>query len=159
MKKSDIIMGVILIILGILFLADNLEYITINFTDIWPFLMVLGGAAFWTGYFKNRKNYGLIMPGTILVIYGLVFWYCQAAGWEYMQYLWPFFLIGPGTGFYFMYQLGGKEKGLLIPAGILVGMGMLFILQYSGILKYWSVLLIIFGAYLIYKHFKAERKV
>jgi hypothetical protein len=159
MKRSDIIIGIILIILGILFLADNLDYVAIDFTDIWPLLMVLGGAAFWIGYFQNKKNYGLIMPGTILIVYGLVFWYCQAAGWDYMQYLWPFFLIGPGIGIYLMYILGEKENGLLIPAGILVGMGLLFILRYTGILKYWSVLLIIFGAYLIYKHLKAEKKI
>jgi hypothetical protein len=76
-----------------------------------------------------------------------------------MQYLWPFFLIGPGMGFYLMYFLGEKEKGLLIPAAILVGMGLLFILKFSHILKYWSVILIGTGLYLIYKHIKSERKI
>ena len=99
------------------------------------------------------------MPGTILIVYGLVFWYCSADDWYYMQYLWPFFLIGPGMGFYLMYFLAEKEKGLLIPASILVGMGLLFILKFSHILKYWSVILIGTGLYLIYKHIKSERKI
>jgi hypothetical protein len=79
------------------------------------------------------------------------------AGWNNMNDLWPVFLIGPGLGFYFMYQFGEKEKGLLIPAAILVGLGLIFMLDLNHILRYWSIILIAAGVYLIYKHYKDKR--
>jgi hypothetical protein len=156
MKTSDFVTGLVLVCLGVIFLADNLDYIELDFTSIWPLLIILGGLAFGMGYLKNRKNYGLLMPATILLVFGLLFLYCSLKGWEYMNFLWPVFMIGPGLGFYFMYQFGEKEKGLLIPAAILVGLGLLFILGLDYILKYWSLILIAAGGYLIYKHYKTR---
>ncbi len=158
MKTSDFVLGIVLVCLGLIFLADNLDYITLDFPSIWPGLLILAGLAFAIGYVKNKKNYGLLLPATILLVFGLLFLYCSIAGWESMNALWPVFLIGPGLGFYFMYQFGDKEKGLLIPAAILVGMGLLFILDLNHVLKYWSLILIAVGAYLIYKHYRTVNR-
>jgi LiaI-LiaF-like transmembrane region len=158
MKTKDFIIGLVLVCLGFLFLADNLDLIHLDFTNLWPILIVLIGLAFGIGYLYNRKNYGLLMPATIFTLYGLLFWYCVLTDWDTMHILWPMFLIGPGLGFYFMYLLGGKEKGLLVPAGILVGLGLIFLLRFGIILKYWSLILIVIGIYLIYKHFKEGNK-
>jgi hypothetical protein len=158
MKIKDVIIGVVLITLGILFLLDNLDLIEINFGLLWPVLIILAGLFFVVGYLYDRKNYGLLMPATLLITYGLLFWYCVITDWDSMQELWPVFLIGPGLGFYFMYLLGGKEKGLLIPAGILVGLGLIFLLSSGGMLKYWPLILIACGVYLIYKHYKSEKR-
>jgi len=157
MKTSDIIIGIGFIILGLIFLFENFGYIEFDFEEIWPLFVILGGCAFWVGYVKDRKNYGLIMPGTILFIYGLMFWYCSFEGWYYMGILWPGFLIGPGLGFFLMYLLGEKEKGLLIPATILTGIGILFLFRYSSVLRFWPVLLIILGIILIFKHKKESK--
>jgi hypothetical protein len=154
MKTKDFIFGLVLICLGIIFLADNLDFIKLDFSSIWPALVVLIGLAFGLSFLYNRKNYGLLMPATILIIIGLLFWYCSITGWYHMNILWPMFLIGPGLGFYFMYLLGEKEKALLIPAGILVGLGLLFMLRFSRILRYWPLILIIIGIYLLYKHYR-----
>jgi hypothetical protein len=158
MKTSDFILGLVLVCLGLIFLADNLDYIALDFPSIWPGLLILAGIAFATGYFKNNKNYGLLLPATILVVFGLLFLYCTIAGWENMNDLWPVFLMGPGLGFYLMYQFGEKEKGLLIPAAIMVGLGLLFLLDLNHILKYWSVILIAVGGYLIYKHYRTVKR-
>jgi hypothetical protein len=153
MKTSDIIVGIFLIILGILFLADNFGYVEFDIGEIWPLLLVIGGAGFWVGFFQNRKNHGLLMPGTILIIFGLIFWYSANNGWYQMEYLWPGFMIGPGLGFFMMYFFGEREKALLIPAGILTGMGLIFFFSFTGMAEYWPVLLILGGLYLIYKHY------
>ena len=158
MKTSDFITGLVLVCLGIIFLADNLDYIELDFNYFWPLLIILGGIAFGLGYIKNKNNYGMLMPATILIVFGLLFLYCLIKGWENMSTLWPVFLIGPGMGFYFMYQFGVKEKGLLIPAAILVGLGLLFILSLDHILKYWPLILIAVGAYLIYKHYRTVNR-
>jgi hypothetical protein len=158
MRTSDFIIGLGLVILGLLFLLENFGYIEFNFGDIWPVFVVLGGVGFWLGFLKDRKNFGLVMPGTILIAYGLLFWYCSVQGWYYMQDLWPVFLLGPGIGFFLMYFLGERERGLLVPGSILSGLGILFLFRYSMYLRYWPVLLIIFGAVLIFRHLIQEKK-
>ncbi len=154
MKTSDIIIGLALIVLGALFLSDNFGYLDLDFRQIWPLIIVLAGIGFWIGYFQNRKNYGLLMPGTILLIYGLMFWYCAEEGWYNMQYLWPGFMIGPGIGFFMLYIFGEKEQGLLIPAGILTGLGVIFMFSFTDFARYWPLILIAVGIFLIYKHYR-----
>jgi hypothetical protein len=158
MKISDLVIGFGLVILGIIFLSENFGFIDIDFRDIWPLIIVLGGLGFWFGFFKDKNNYGLIMPGTIFIVYGLMFWYCTIQSWDYMQILWPVFLIGPGLGFYLMYLFGEREKGLLIPATILSSIGVLFIFSHTGIFRFWPVLLILFGFILIFRYRKSVKE-
>jgi hypothetical protein len=157
MKLSDFIIGLALVVLGLIFMFQNFGYIDLDFAEVWPLFVMFGGIAFWVGYFRNKKDYGLLMPGTILIVYGLMFWYCALEGWWYMQFIWPGFLIGPGLGFVFMYALGTKEQGLLIPGGILLGLGIIMLAGLSPIFRYWPLLLIVAGAYLIYRHTKAKQ--
>jgi len=158
MKFSNIIIGIGLIILGLIFLSENFGYVEFDFGQIWPVFVILGGVGFWLGFLQDRKNYGLIMPATILTVYGLLFLYCSYDGWYNMQYLWPWFMIGPGIGFFFMYSFGEKDRGLLVPAGILSGIGLLFLFRHTGLLRYWPVILIIVGLVLILKHYRGENK-
>ena len=152
MKTSDMVIGVGMVILGILFLFENFGYIEFDFADVWPVFVILAGVGFWIGYFQDKKNYGLLMPGTILIIYGLMFFYSSIEGWFYMSTLWPIFIIGPGIGFFVLYLFGPKEKGMLVPASILSGLGILFMLSKTGIMRYWPVVLIILGIVLIIKY-------
>jgi hypothetical protein len=158
MKISDLIIGLGLVILGIVFLSENFGFIDIDISNIWPLIIIFGGLGFWFGFFKDRNNYGLIMPGTILVVYGLLFWYCTFEGWYNMGAFWPVFLIGPGLGFYFMYLFGEKEKGFLIPATILTAIGVVFLFSQTGVFRLWPVLLIIIGFILIFRHRKSVKK-
>ena len=152
MKTSDMVIGIGLVILGVLFLFENFGYIAFDFKDIWPVFVILAGTGFWIGYIQDKKNYGLIMPGTILIIYGLMFFYCSVEGWYYMSYLWPVFIMGPGIGFFLMYLIGQQEKGMLIPASILTGLGILFMLSKTGVMRYWPVVLIIIGIVMIVRY-------
>jgi hypothetical protein len=51
-----------------------------------------------------------------------------------------------------MYLLGQREKGMLIPASILTGLGILFMLSKTGVMRYWPVILIIIGIILIIRY-------
>jgi len=106
MKMSDIVIGVGLVILGILFLSENFGYLEFDFQKVWPVFVLLAGVGFWIGYYQDKKNYGLLMPGSILVIYGVLFLYCSMEGWYLMSYWWPIFILGPGVGFFMMYFFG-----------------------------------------------------
>lgn len=158
MNKKSFIIGLLLIAVGVLILADNLNLIPFYWEDIldfgylWPWLMIIGGAFFWFNWVGNRREIGLLMPGTILPVYGGVFWYCVRYGWWNMEDLWPFFLIGPGLGFLMMYLLGKRDSGLLVPAGILLGLGLVFWAGWNNFSLLWPLILIAIGIRLILKH-------
>ena len=69
-----------------------------------------------------------------------------------MSYLWPIFIMGPGIGFFLMYLIGQQEKGMLIPASILTGLGILFMLSKTGVMRYWPVVQIIIGLVMIVRY-------
>ena len=152
MKMSDMVIGVGLVILGILFLSENFGYLSFDFQNVWPVFVLLAGVGFWIGFYQDRKNYGLLMPGSILIIYGILFLYSSVEGWYLMSYWWPIFILGPGIGFFMMYIFGEKEKGMLIPASILTGISVLFLIGYSGIWRYWPVIMIVVGLVLIFRY-------
>jgi hypothetical protein len=151
MKTSDIIMAIALIFFGILFLLDNIGLVSFHLGYTWPVFIILTGSVFWIAFFKTREKYGLILPGTIFSIYGLMFLICSLTYWHYMKYLWPGFLIAPGLGFFFLYYFGNRKNGHLIAAGIFSGLGLLFIFAIADIIILWPVLLILVGLYLIFK--------
>ncbi len=146
-RKGNLIWGSFLILIGIVLLIGNLSKVSMEI--LWPVFPLTVGLAFWVGYFHDHKNYGLLMPGSILVVVSLLFFYCNLSGWEQMEILWPVFIMAPAVGFIAMYFGGGKDQGLLIPAVILFGTGIVFLIISSGFGDYWPVLLIIAGVFLI----------
>ena len=160
MEKKSLLPGIILISIGLLFLATNLNLIWIDWEDIWyefwtlwPLAILVGGVLFWLGWLKNRNDYGLLMPGTIMIIYGLLFWYCMEFGWWRMgeDRLWSLFIIAPGLGFFAMYALGKQEKGFLVPAIILTLLGVFFLTGPYSWRILWPVVLILIGVRLLMK--------
>jgi hypothetical protein len=123
--KGKLFSGIALIIMGILFLISNFEWIP--FTFFWPVFVLIPGLVFGFAFLKDRKSYGFLMPFSVLTIISIVFFACEIFGWRNMQDLWPVFLIAPGCGFFLMYYFGEKEKALLYPATILSFLGLLFL--------------------------------
>jgi hypothetical protein len=151
-ETRSLIWGIILILIGFLFLGNNLDWFYFDWHDLWPTVLILGGIFFWLGWLSNRKEFGLLMPGSILLVYGIMFQYSALNGWYYMDELWPGFLLGPGLGFLFMYLLGNREKGLLVPAFILIGLAALFWIGHDVFEYFWPLLLIGIGLYLLFKN-------
>ena len=142
-SKKSLLPGFILIALGMLLLLPKVTDISMR--ELWPLIVLGGGILFIVGFFINRTDYGLLMPGSILTVCGLVFAYCAYEGWHTMRDLWPFFLMGPGLGFALMYLFGKREQGLLIPAGILLGLGALFLVGRTGFDYLLALVFIIIG--------------
>jgi len=156
-RTSNIIMGIGLIIFGFLFLFDSWFYVSFNFGDFWPIVIILIGASFLLSFWRKRTNYGVIMPGTILIVYGLMFLYSSLYGWDDMGRLWPGFLFGPGLGFLLMFLFGTREKGLLVPALILLLLAFIFWGGFVFLFKLWPVIIILFGAYLIFRGYLKQK--
>lgn len=154
-QRSSIWFGVLLIVCGALFLAAN--FLEVGWRDFWPALFFAGAAINIAIFIGDRGNYGVLMPATILLIYGVLFQYCVLAGWWRMSELWPTFVLGPGVGLLMMYLFGKRESGLLIPAFILIGLSAVFFVAFGPLRhysRYWPVVLIIIGVLLLLKRQK-----
>jgi hypothetical protein len=149
-QRSAIWTGGMLIIVGALFLAINL--LEIEWRNVWPLLFFAIAAVNFLIFLSNRRNYGVLMPAAIMVVYGILFQYCAVAGWWHMGELWPLFILGPGLGFFMMYLFGKREPGLLVPAFVLTGLSAAFFLAFGPLRYYsrfWPVILIIAGLLLL----------
>ena len=152
--------GLILVALGALLLAENLNYIRLSWDTFWPWLLICGGIVFCLAWFQDRTQNGLLIPGVTFLVYGILFWYCANYGWWRMGHdnLWSFFLIGPGLGFFAMYFLGAKERALLLPAGIMTGLGLVFWSGPENLRLVWPVALILVGLQLVLRNRNRNRR-
>ena len=146
-SSQHLVWGILLIILGVVFLLGNLS--EVSMARLWPVFPLVVGLGFWIAYFENRQNAGILMPGSILVVTSLLFFYCNLTSWSEMELLWPVFVLAPAVGFIAMYLGGNRDRSLLFPAGILILIGIIFLSISHGLSEYWPILLIIAGAGLI----------
>jgi hypothetical protein len=146
-RPFSVFSGIAIIVIGLLFLISTIS--PLNMGHLWPVFLLLPGCLFCAGYFQNRKNTGLLFPGSFLIIIGLFFYYCIIAGWTKMGRLWPVFIWAPGAGFMAMYFGGKHEKGLVYAAGILGFLGFIFFMITFKFRHFWPILLMAAGFFLI----------
>jgi hypothetical protein len=124
--------------------------------ETWGAALFLGGIglAFWVVYFTNREHWWAVIPGGVLFTIALV------AGLSSI-------LEGIETGGVFFLGLGltfallsflptpeGRMKWALIPAGVLLVMGLLITAAATAIINYlWPAALILGGIYLLFRAF------
>jgi hypothetical protein len=154
--NTRLVWGGFFVFVGIVLLIGN--FTDLYMGELWPVLVIAGGLAFVLGYFLNRDNYGLLMPGALLVVNGLLFLTCSLDGWYHMESLWPVFILAPALGFLAMYCGGVRETGLLIPAGILFVIGLSFLFVSLDVGEFWPILLILVGVLLIVLDFTRRRE-
>ena len=155
--KTNFVIGAVLILLGILFLGPSLGLFTLAI--VWPGILLLLGIGFFAGFFAAPKIYGLLMPGSILVISSIPFFMCTLSGdWQQMARLWPFFLLSVSVGFFLMYFIGKREKGLVIAALILLSTGTMAFLLFNYINFIFPIVFIAGGLILIFIGLGSGRK-
>eukprot|EP01133_Synstelium_polycarpum_P015886 gene15886-18879_t len=94
-SPSQIVLGVIVIGLGLLFLLDNLGFISVRYTfRFWPTALIVFGLLKLS---QSRSANGYLLGG-MLVLLGLV-WTLKHMGIFYMNWdmLWPLLIIGLGV--------------------------------------------------------------
>jgi hypothetical protein len=115
------------------------------------------GLAFWVIYFLKREFWWTVIPGGVLFTLALI------AGLS-LIYEGPamggVFFLGLGLTFvllYFVPTPQGRMKWALIPAAVLVVMGLLITAATTGILEYlWGIALIVVGLYLLFRMFRSR---
>ncbi len=101
-----------------------------------------------------RKDAGLLVSGGILITHGLLFSVNAIYGWHLMENLWPIFPLGVAIGLFQLFLFGGREKGLLIPVGILGAISLLFLINNLIFVDFRllvGILLVVIGIWFIFK--------
>lgn len=134
-RKTNAILGTIFVVLGALFLLDNLGIVNpfryiFSIGNLWPLFVLLPGLIFHYAFFAgNRKDPGLLVPGGILLVLGTTF--LISTFFHAWHITWPLYIFAVAFGLYELYLFGGREKGLLIPVGILGGLSVIFFMTFS----------------------------
>ena len=163
-SRGAMIGGIILVALGLIFLAA--QFLKINISSyLWPFFIIGFGAFFFVGMAAGGKAAGaLAIPGSIISMVGLILLYQNTfdhyASWAYA---WGLIIVAVGIGFIIngrwvdndAIARGGKQ---------LIGLGLILFLAFGtffeliiGISGYrgtgsiiWPVVLIGLGIYFLF---------
>jgi hypothetical protein len=155
-KQGSIVNGLILIVIGLCFLAVQLVPglgRLVNFAGIWP-LMVLGlGGIFLFSAVVGRTS-PLAIPGSILSGIGLILLYQNSThNWHHWQ-LWLLVPAFVGVGLLGDSLLSGRGlRGAMPAAGILgvIGLGLFFVFT---AVRLWPVFLILLGVALLIRNLR-----
>ena len=159
MKKINYLFGLFLLFIGVLLILANFGVIEIVWDNLWPLFLLIPGIVFELSYFIYRKDAGLLVPGGILITYGLLFLVNVIYGWHLMENLWPIFLLGVAIGLLQAYLFGGREKYLLIPVGILGAISLFFLINNLVFIDFRllaGILLVLIGIWIIFKKIKSN---
>jgi len=170
-NKGSLYVGILLLAFGGIFLLAQLSStllkpfeVQMGWARLWPLVILMLGVAFLLPiliWWNDRKKIiGLAVPGTIITINGLILLYQSLSGdWSSWAYMWTLEPISVGAGLLLMYALGLKERGLLIAAAIVGGIGLFFFVVFSSIFGGWlkflvPVVVIVVGLVLLMRGFQ-----
>ncbi|MDI7275321.1 MAG: hypothetical protein QME94_05035 [Anaerolineae bacterium] len=131
-NRSAFYIGLLFILAGSYFLLVNLidALLGLGWAQLWPGVLALAALAFylpvlvWWG--QRRTLSGMVVPGTILLVNALIFFYNALTGdWNAWAYLWSLEPVALALGLLFLWVIGPRQEGLLVAAAALGGVGLL----------------------------------
>jgi hypothetical protein len=143
-KKTSLLFGVTLILLGLLALTANLLIRAVGDGTLlgfraWPIFVVGAGLLFCLPPFifsKVRGLSGLFIPGLPILTTGTILFFASITGnWHIWAFLWPLEVISVALGFVLM-AIFLKIPWLMIPGSIIGLTGM--VLQFCAASGWWS---------------------
>ncbi|MFH0952223.1 MAG: DUF5668 domain-containing protein [Patescibacteria group bacterium] len=159
-KPSRVIWGTLLIILGAVLLLPELGY-QIDLGDFWPLFLLVPGLAFWLLFVLKRTPgmHGVLIPGTILTVYGLYFFYLNLTDFKYASESSFIYTLAVALAFFAAYFFGGRSKGLLVPAWLLTIISVIILISNTvqGA-SAWSIIIIVVGLWLLFggRHYRSS---
>jgi hypothetical protein len=167
MRRGSIIPAVILILLGLWFLASNLGVRLPGMDAMWPIFPMGAGLLFLSGYLLERRDPGLVFVGIAATLIGAFFFLFtlrvplpvtgMQAGvrWSDMGKLWPAFVVIGGLSFLALFLAEQRHEWGVFSVGataIIVGcVAFAFTLGWLAgsvgqwLLKLWPLVLVIAG--------------
>lgn len=150
MKFRDIV-GIAMIIIGLFFMIE--QFTEMSFISyLWPLIIILVGLAFFLMWFKEKKNWGLLIPATIVSVYGIYFCIMVLVSWRYVgetSFIYPFAVA---LAFFVAHYIGKANRGMLVPAWILLGVGFIVLISTTGGGIWWPLIIIGVGFWMIYQN-------
>jgi hypothetical protein len=167
-RSGNLIGGLVLIAIGLWFLADNFGFQTFRLRAIWPIFPTLAGVGFILSYLTGReKDEGVLIPGVICLLLGPFFFLFTAGplDWDDMGALWPVFPLIAGVAFLVTWLAGRcRDPGYLwsgLPALGVGAIGLLFTLgpfRFRTIVQGWPLVLVGVGVWLLVREWLRMRR-
>lgn len=134
MKRiNSLVWGTVLLLLGIVLVLNQLELINVRSGMVFPIILLALSLLFHLYYFfSGRGSEGLLVPGGILLVYGLMFLLGDVLplqGNIFYNGLWPLWVLGPALGLFELYVFSHGAKGSMVPVFILTAIGGGFLLN------------------------------
>jgi hypothetical protein len=162
-SRTGIVTGVLLILLGVAFLA--LQFLEIKFwSGWWPTAVIGVGLLFFIAMLVSGKSGGVLaIPGSIIVMVGLILLFHNTFGfWETWAYAWTLIVFAAGIGISIFGRYTNQDNARR-SGGAVARLGLvLFVLFaiffelfiglsgfFDGKSVLWPLLLILFGFYLL----------
>jgi len=112
--------GLLFIILGCLLVTDRIFNLHLfSAYRFWPIFVITPGLIFEVAYFVTKKAPGILVPGGILTVLGILFYFESFTDWVFAAYTWPIYLLAVAIGLFQFYWFSGRNKGILVPVVIL----------------------------------------
>jgi hypothetical protein len=160
-RRSDLVIGIVLLLIGGWFLAAQFNLVTslnelINIQFEWPMIIVgVGVFLFVLGLLS--RNPGMSVPACIVGgIGGILYWTNSTGDWGAWSYLWSLIPGFVGVGIILATLLGGEEKSgyregllLIFISAILFIVFYLLLSGQGNFVKYWPILVIVAGIWII----------
>jgi hypothetical protein len=110
-NAAALVGGALLIAFGLLSLASQLFRELVNWSTLWPFIVIIFGGLFFAGMFiGGRSVSGLAIPGSIITGIGLLLLFQNLTShWESWAYAWTLIIFLVGVGIWVMGSYGGVE--------------------------------------------------
>jgi hypothetical protein len=151
-RRASLTFGVILIVLGALFLSYQLVpqlQLWVNWSTGWPLIVVGIGVVFLIVAVVSGAS-GLAIPGAIVGgIGGLLWWQNATNNWDSWAYAWALIPGFVGIGIILNGILGGRLRSALIGGGWLIVISLVLFFIFGAFLgnpmafgAYWPILLI-----------------
>lgn len=163
-RNSGVIGGVILILLGLLFLLKEIYPDIFSFWD-WPLIIVSVGLVFLLWAIISG-NGGLAIPGTILLGLGGILYYQNATGdWSSWSFAWALMPGFVGLGILLAGIISRQFRQGLTSGLTLIAISAIFFFAFGSffgispeITRYWPLLLIAIGIITLIRLLIPDRK-
>ncbi|CAM2829239.1 hypothetical protein PASE110613_03095 [Paenibacillus sediminis] len=160
-NKNQQAIGIFIIIAGIVILLGKWGVFSFLGKAFWPLIILVPGILLHVLYFGRMAPAGVLVPGGMLTVYGVLFFICNTWGWSLMSYLWPTFILGVATGLYEYYEFEQPKPRGVMTASVLLGVISIILLGFTllrtSIIYVIAVLLIAGGIWMIWNRGKSSR--
>jgi hypothetical protein len=152
-RRSARVSGLILVLLGIVFLAEQIWPGLFLGSFTWPWIIIaIGGIFLLTALLTGEGAFAI--PGSIVGGIGtLLLWQNTTGNWDSWAYAWTLIPGFVGVGILLAGLLGHERKGSITGGLLMIGLSAGAFLLFGGLftfngwylLRFWPVILIVLG--------------